>query len=191
MKCALVLILALASVPLARAGEDLADGYLRARAVVARHLGDVKLNSVYGTPAFDAHGARIDDVFLNFCGKDAAGNPMLMSLTLTPQETLLGEGDPDNPRPDKYGHHLKPGIALDVWLPCEEAVAIALAQHVGHDPTAGGISLAYFQEKVGGRVLMVLYWRRDQQIHDAVIDARYGDVLSIGHTPWPDAARKD
>jgi hypothetical protein len=188
MRHGLRLALFLAFVSPVLSGEDLADAVARARVIVARHLTDVKLNSVYGTPAFNTTGQRIDDVFLNFCGKDAAGNPMLMSLTLTPAEALEGEGNEDNPRPDTYGHHLRPGIALEAWLPPEEAVLIALAQHAGHEPATGGVSLAYRSDRASGRMIMVFYWRRDQLVHDVVIDARFGEIVSVGHTPWPESS---
>ncbi|MBI3890030.1 MAG: hypothetical protein HY303_00715 [Candidatus Wallbacteria bacterium] len=137
-----VLAVAVAWAPQAQA-HDLADGYLRARAIVARHLEHAKLNSAYGTPAFDETGRRIGDIFLNFTGQDSQGRWMLMSLTLAPGGSLQGETDPDNPREDRWGHHEKPPVELDAWLPPEEAVATAINLQPGHAPTAG-ISLAYY-----------------------------------------------
>ena len=179
-RLALVLVLAAASVAHA---EDLADGVRRARALVARHLSDVKLNSVYGTPAFDARGRRVGALFLNFCGTDAGGHPMLMSLTLTPAEGL--EGENDALRPDTYGHHLQAGLSLEAWVQPEEALPTALAQHpAGHEPPAA-VSFAYYTERARARVVQVFYWERDGLIHDTVMDARYGTVVSVGHTPAP------
>ncbi len=167
------------------AGGDLADGYLRARRVVAAHLSEVKLNSVYGTPAFDEKGRRVDDLFLNFTGRDAKGRPMLMSLTLAPDGALTGEHEADNPRLDRFGHHAKPGLELDAWFPPEEAVAIAIASHPGHPPTQG-ISLAYHNStEFGNRVVMVLYWVHEGRVRDVVLDARYGRVLEVGDQPAP------
>ena len=166
--------------------EDLSDGVRRARLVVGRHLSDVKLNSVYGTPAFDARGKRVGALFLNFCGNDAAGKPMLMSLTLTPAEGL--EGEQDAPRPDNYGHHLKPDLILEAWIPAEEALVTALGQHAADHQPVAPISFACRAEKAHGIIQQIFYWERDGQIHDTVLDARYGTVLSVGHTPWPHRA---
>lgn len=186
----LLLVLAALALAASACAQDLADGCRAARAVVARHLTEPHLNSAYGTPAFDKTGRRIGDVFLNFCGRDAAGNWMLMSLTLHPDGSLSGEDDEDNPRPDNYGHHLKPPVELEAWLPPEEAVAGALALHAGHGEPAE-ISLAYtFTKEHGGRVIIVLYWEHGEVIHDVVLDARYGEVLSVGETPWPSARRR-
>lgn len=185
----LVVLAALALVLALRApahAQDLADGCRAARVIVARHLTQVQLNSAYGTPAFDRTGRRIGDVFLNFCGRNAAGEWMLMSLTLHPDGMLTGEHDPDNPRPDHYGHHLKLPVELEAWLPPEEAVAAALAQHAGHGEPVE-ISLAYTHTKEhGGRVVIVLYWLLGGVIHDVMLDARYGEVLEVGETPWPE-----
>ena len=182
-RLALMPVLVLVAIAgLARA-EDLADGVRRARAIAARHLGDVKLNSVYGTPAFDVRGRRVGALFLNFCGTDAGGHPMLMSLTLTPAEGL--EGENDALRPDTYGHHQQPGLSLEAWVQPEEALPTALAQHpAGHEPPAA-VSFGYYTDRARKRVVQVFYWERDGMIHDTVVDARYGTVLSVGHTPAP------
>lgn len=165
--------------------HDLADGFRRARAIVGRHLKNVKLNSVYGTPAFDASGRRTGDIFLNFSGQGTQEKWMLMSLTLTTAGALTGEQEADNPREDRWGHHEKPGLELDQWLPPEEAVAMALKLHPGHEPT-GGISLAYHVSAEHlGRFVMVLYWELRGEIRFAALDARYGKVLESGSTPSP------
>lgn len=179
---ALVALIVLAS---GAHAQDLAEGCRAARAIVARHLTDVKLISAYGTPAFDPRGRRIDDVFLNFSGRGAQGAWMLYSLTLSPDGSLTGEGSPENPRPDHYQHHTKRPIELEAWLPPEEAVGSALALHAAHGQPRE-ISLAYTHTKEhGGRIVIVLYWELGGAIHDVTLDARYGDVLGVGETPWP------
>lgn len=168
--------------------QDLAEGFRAAREIVARHLSNPGLNSAYGTPAFDATGRRIADVYLNFCGRDASGNPMLYSLVLHPDGRVSGEDNPNNPRPDTYGHHLNPPLQPDAWLPPEEIVGQALTLHAGH-AAPKEISLAYYTSKDHhGRAVIVLYWHTGGAIHDVVIDAKYGDVLAVGETPWPDSS---
>jgi hypothetical protein len=165
--------------------HDLADGYLRARAIVGRHLDNVKLNSAYGTPAFDASGRQVGDIFLNFSGQDKKGRWMLMSLTLKPGGELSGEGESSNPRLDQWGHYQKPAIELEAWFPPEEGVAIAIKRHPGHEP-AGAISLAYRNSsEFNNRVVIILYWEQGHAIRDAVLDGRYGTVLQVNETPWP------
>lgn len=171
--------------------STLASSVARATAVVARHLGSVQLNSVYGTPLFEAGGRRIDEAFLNFTGQDAAGRWMLMSLRLAPDGTLSGEDDEENPRPDNYGHHEKPGLDVAAWTAPEAAVVTAVGLHpVDHAPLEG-ISFAYTTSKEHqGRAVMVFYWLRDKVIHDVILDAKYGDVLGVGETAWPNRGRR-
>lgn len=166
------------------AGE-FADGFTRARAVVARYLEDPQLNSAYGTPAFDAAGNQVERIHLNFCGKGRDGQWMLYTLSLQPGGALTGEGDANNPRPDAWNHHLNKPLQPIAWLPPEEAVGIAVKQHPDHAPV-DGVSMAYLHSKDHqGRAVMVLYWQRDQYIYHSVIDARYGDVVESGQTYWP------
>lgn len=181
----LAFVLLTGLLPLVARADDLADIAPRALSIVATHLTSPKLNSAYGTPAFDAQGRRIGEVFLNYCGQGPTGEWMLMSLTLHPDGSLTGEGDEDNPRPDEWGHHLKLGLDLVAWPSPEEGVRSALALHGGHGPT-DGVSLAMLTSKEHqGRAILVLYWLNDHVIYDVVTDAKYGALISTGQTPWP------
>ena len=169
--------------------QGLGDGYQQALKVVASRLSNPRLISARGAPAFDASGRQTGEVFFNFCGQDAGGEWMLVALTLRPDGSLADEGGAEPPRPDHYGHHLKRPVLLDAWVPPEELVPVALRLHAGH-PTSDEISLAYYTSReYGGRTIIVLYWEAGGVIHDAVFDARYGDVLSVEDTPWEDRAR--
>ena len=166
-------------------GDDLADVFPRAREMVARHLSSAELKSAYGTPAFTAQGNRIGDVFLNFCGQGRDGAWMLMSLTVHPDGTVTGENEPGNPRPDNWGHYLKPSIDLVAWPAPEESVQSAVSLHAEHQPV-DGVSMAYFVSgKHHGRAVLVLYWLRDKVIYDVVTDAKYGSLISTGETQVP------
>lgn len=180
-RVALALLSALAFAGPARCGS-LDEAYPRAKAEASRHLSNVKLSYVAATPAFAADGARTGDVWFNFTGVGRAGKPMLVSVTLKPDDRIVYDPVSDAPREDRFGHHTKPPLNISHWMAAEVALAMALKHHTFHPPK-DGVSLAIRRsQEYGNGPIMKLYWTSGDWIVHVVFEPRTGSILDAGKT---------
>lgn len=165
------------------------DIYRTARSFASESLKNVRLTRTSGNDVFDITGRRQGPIICNFVGQDTNDRWMIINFDMTTDGRV--DFDPaDNPREDRWGHHLKPDLELERWISLEEGALVAVKQHPDNPPRSG-VSMASFWSTSENRFHLGYYWQIEQWIYFVDMDPRTGAVVKVGRVEFPDQLLKD